>query len=112
MRQHGWMLLVLLALAPGMALAGPEDGGCQGRRDCPRGDYSLLHYWWPELYETRAHFFRSNLDQYPPGPSPTVPPSYLYLRSRCPSIPATPSSPYADPENYYGRPIVPPQPAP
>jgi hypothetical protein len=107
-RKHGWALLILLALVPGTALAGPEDGGCQGRH-CPRGDYLLLHYWWPELYRTRAYIHPSSLDQYPPGPSPAVPPTYDFFRYRCPSIPATPTSPYADPELYYGRPIVPPQ---
>jgi hypothetical protein len=105
-RKHGWVLLVLLALAPGAAPA--QDGGCQGR-NCPRSDYSFLHYWWPELYETRAHFGRYTLDQFPPGPSPAVPPTYDRFRYRCPSTPATPTSPYADPESYYGRPIVPPQ---
>jgi len=108
-RKHGWVVLVLLALVPGAGLAGPDDGGSQDHRGCPRGDYSLLHYWWPEWYEARAHFGRYSLDQYASGPSPAVPPSYLSNRSRCPSVPAAPSSPYSDPEAYYGRPIVPPQ---
>lgn len=106
-RKHGWVLLVLLALAPGAALAGPEDGACQGGH-CPHGDYSILHYWFPEWYEARAHLRRYDLDQYPPGPTPSVPPTHLFLRDRCPSIPPAPSFPYADPERYYGRPIAPP----
>jgi hypothetical protein len=108
-RKHGWAFLILLALVPGAALAGPDDGshGWNGLFS----DYSLLHYWWPELYETRAHFGRYSLDQYPPGPSPSVPATYDRFRyRRSPWIPSTPTSPYADPERYYGRPIVPPQP--
>jgi hypothetical protein len=106
-RKCGWVLLILLAVAPGAALAQPEFS-CQNGH-CPHGDYSALHYWFPEWYEARAHFHRSNLDQYPPGPFPPVPPSTLYLRNRCPSLPAMPAFPYADPERYYGRPVVPPQ---
>jgi hypothetical protein len=107
-RKYGWVLLLLMAIAPAAAWAGPDDGECQGGH-CPHGDYSVLHYWLPGWYEARAHFHRSNLDQYPPGPFPPVPPSTLFLRNRCPSMPAAPSFPYADPERYYGRSIAPPQ---
>ncbi len=104
-----WGLALLTGgLIAGTALAGPEDCGWRGR-DCPRSDYSILHYWWPELYRARAYVHPSNLDQYPPGPSPSVAPSYEVNRYRCPSIPAMPSSPYADPAAYYGRSLTAPR---
>ncbi len=78
-RKRGWMLLILLALVPGAALAGPDDER-PDHRGCPRSDYSFLHYWWPEFYETRAHFGRYSLDQFPPGPYPSVPPTYDRFR--------------------------------
>jgi hypothetical protein len=85
------------------ALAGPEDSGCN-RRDCDKhGDYSILHYWWPELYRARGYIHPAQLDQYPPGPEPAVTPTYNYYRYRCPYIPPTPTSPYSDPAGYYGR---------
>jgi hypothetical protein len=97
-----WALLFFIICA-GPALAGPEDGGCNGR-DCDRhGAYSILHYWWPELYRARAHIHPSSLDQYPPGPAPGVVPEYMYFRYRCPYIAPMPTSPYADPASYYGR---------
>ena len=100
----GW-LIALALLAPGMAFAGPE-GGRQG--DCPRSDYPLLHYWAPSLFQVRAQVHHaSRLDQYPPGPSPSVAPSYEFNRYKCRAIPPTPTSPYADPDGYYGRTIVP-----
>ena len=74
----------------------------------PRGQYSPLHYWLPEAYYLRKHLHPSNLDQYPPGPCPPVPPSYLSNCYPCRSVPAMPSSPYADPAAYYGRPVAPP----
>ena len=111
-KQDRWRPAVVLALAllaPGMALACPEDGWFWHRsRGCPHGDYSWLHYWAPGIYQVRAQTHPSNLDQYPPGPSPSVAPSYDFNRYKCRSIPSTPSDPYADPTAYFGRPIAPP----
>jgi hypothetical protein len=47
------------------------------------------------------------LDQYPPGPEPSVQPSYETTRYRCRTAPSMPMSPYADPAAYYGRSVVP-----
>jgi hypothetical protein len=113
-KRMGWRqaLTVLMWLLPlGAAQAGPylgDWGWCwhQGR-DCPRGQYCPLHYWTPCLYKVRAYVHPSNLDQYPPGPSPSVPPSYDTINYRCRSLQPTPSTPYADPAGYYGRQVVP-----
>jgi hypothetical protein len=113
-KRGGWRAPVVLwigLLAPGTALAGPylgDWGWCWHQdRDCARGEYSPLHYWTPGLYKVRAYVHPSNLDQYPPGPSPSVPASFETTRYRCRSIPPTPSSPYADPTGYYGRQVLP-----
>ena len=96
------MVLVLALLAPTAALAGPD---C---RDCPRNDYTRLHYWAPTLFLVRSHIHPSYLDQYPPGPSVCVPPTHEITKYKCRAIPPTAPSPYADPAAYYGRPITPP----
>jgi hypothetical protein len=99
-------------MGPAAAPAGPyigDWGWCwhQGH-DCPRGDYCWLHYWAPDLYKVRAWVHPSNLDQYPPGPSPTPPVGYEYNRYRCIAVPPAPSTPYADPAGYYGLSAAPP----
>jgi hypothetical protein len=113
--RHRLMALALFLglLLPSSALAGPffgDWGWCwhQGR-DCPRGEYSPLHYWTPEIYKVRACLRPSNLDQYPPGPFPPIPPTFEYFTYRCRSLPPMPTTPYADPPAYYGRPIAPPR---
>src|SRR4051794_25819719 len=110
-RKHGrkWAALglLLLLLAPSPATAGPFLGSWswwQPCRDCPRGEYSPLHYWAPNLFRARAVVHPSNLDQYPPGPCPEAPAGYQFTRYPCPAIPPTPTTPYADPTGYYGRP--------
>ncbi len=97
------LLTALLLATPGFA-DGDDGPRC---RNCPAGSYSVLHYWFPGWYEARAEFHPKNFDQYPPGPLPSVPPSYLYSKSRCPGVAPAPSSPYANPETYYGRAIAP-----
>jgi hypothetical protein len=111
----GWraaVVLMLGLLAPTPALAGPYLGewGAWWRpaRDCPRGCYSPLHYWLPTAYQLRAQVHPSSLDQYPPGPV-CVTPTYEINCYRCRTAPGAPTAPYADPESYYGRPIVPPR---
>jgi hypothetical protein len=104
-KQGGWRtlsVLFLATLAQTVAFAGPD---C---RDCPRSDYPRLHYWAPTLFLVRAYVHPSNLDQYPPGPCPYVPPSYEITKYKCRTIPPTPTAPYADPASYYGRPTSPP----
>jgi hypothetical protein len=103
LRCAGLTLLAGLLLA-GSCLAGPDgDGFGRPCRDCPRGEYSPLHYWAPALSYVRAYVHPSYLDQYPPGPSPSVAPSYDVRKYPCPATPPMPSSPYADPAAYYGR---------
>ena len=110
-KTNGWRTawaLCLGLLASGAALAGPEGGVCWQRwSDCPRSEYSPLHYWAPSLYPWRALVHPSNLDQYPPGPAPAVAPSFDVNRYRCRSIPPTATAPYADPAAYYGLPTAP-----
>lgn len=115
MRRLGWALMALLLAGPGAALAGPDDTSPSPYDEghhCPHGIYSILHYWFPEYYEARSLLHRYDLDEFAPGPNPPVTPAYIYTRNRCPSMPAAPSSPYSDPERYFGRPITPPTPAP
>jgi hypothetical protein len=112
-RGRWWTALVVLLgmLGPSQAQAGPFFGDwswCWHQaKDCPRGQYSPLHYWAPDIYRVRACIHPSNLDQYPPGPFPPVLPSYLFIKYPCRSVPPMPSPPYADPAAYYGRPIIP-----
>ena len=103
------LVLCLMLLAAPITLADSDSGWFwHSRRDCPRGDYSLLHYWAPSLYQVRACVRPSYLDQYPPGPFPPVPASFDVNKYRCRSIPPIPMAPYADPTSYYGRPVAPP----
>jgi hypothetical protein len=97
---------VIGCLTCASATAGPffGDGSWFWRpaRDCPRGQYSPMHYWAPSAYQLRAQVHPSNLNQYPPGPSAGVPPSFAYECYRCPSLPPLPSLPYSNPEAYFG----------
>lgn len=111
-RQGRWrtaLVLLFGLLAPTPAMAGPYFGDWgwlwHPSRDCPRGEYSPLHYWSPELYRARAFVHPSNLDQYPAGPNPCTPATYDISTYRCRSIPPTPASAYADPAGYFGRPV-------
>jgi hypothetical protein len=111
-RWRALLVLLLGLLAPTPALAGPFFGDWSWcwhpSPDCPHGQYSPLHYWAPGVYKVRACVHPSNLDQYPPGPTPPVAPSYQYSKYGCPSIRPAPTSPYADPVGYYGRSVTPP----
>jgi hypothetical protein len=99
-------VLLLALLAPRVALAGPYIGewswGWHPGPDCPRGDYCPLHYWAPDLYKVRAWVHPSFLDQYPPGPCPPVPPSFIGQKFPCQTTAPMPTIPYADPAGYYG----------
>jgi hypothetical protein len=108
-KEHRWRAALVLGwglLLPATAAAGPYLGNwgwCwhQGR-DCPRGEYSPLHYWAPTVYRVRACIHPSNLDQYPPGPCPPVPAPVIFNQYRCIANPPAPTAPYADPAGYYG----------
>jgi hypothetical protein len=113
-KQGRWRTALVLwvgLLAPGTVLAGPylgDWGWCwHPARDCPRGEYSALHYWTPGLYKVRMYVHPSNLDQYPPGPSVPVPATFETTKYPCRSIPTAPTAPYADPAAYFGRQILP-----
>ena len=108
-----WTCLNVLALALGMLFSDPAyAGGCVSifgwhvGRDCPRSDYSPLHYWVPEAYKLRAYVHPTSVDQYTAGPATPVEPAYETTRYRCRTLPPAPSTPYADPAAYYGRQIV------
>jgi hypothetical protein len=109
-RRRLMCVLLFGLLLPSSAMAGPYFGewSCFWRPspDCPRGLYSPCHYWLPEYYELRSCCRPVNIDQYPPGPTPPVAPSYLVNKWCCPTAPAAPTAPYADPSGYYGRPMV------
>jgi len=113
MHRCRWVGLVILmgGLVVSPATAGPYFGEwswCwRPGPECSRGDYSRLHYWAPEIYKVRACLFPSHVDQYPPGTCPPVTASSVILKSPCQSTPSAPTSPYADPDNYYGIPIAP-----
>ena len=107
-RKNLWLTaaIMLVFAAPTVALA-QEDckGPWLGRRDCPRSEYSPLHYWAPGLYQVRAWVHPSNLDQYPPGvPAPV---NMEVTKSRCRTLPPMATSPYADPFAYFGRTMAP-----
>lgn len=97
-KQLTMLILSMALLMPSTLLAGPK---CKG--DCPRSEYSRLHYWTPTLFLVRAYIHPSNLDQYAPGPAACIAPTYEFRKHRCPTAPAMPTSPYADPAAYYGR---------
>jgi hypothetical protein len=109
-RKHGcwWAVLTLCLAIPQVANAGPYLGDWSWLwhpcRDCPRGEYSPLHYWTVGLYKTRAVVHPSSLDQYSPGPSPAPTVEYLRTPYPCRTTPSAPTSPYADPAAYFGRP--------
>ena len=106
--------LLLVLLAPGRAPAGPylgDWGWCwHPSGNCTPWEYCWLHYWARDLYILRAWFHPSNLDTYAPGVP--VPISYEYFPYHCRSTAPAPTLPYADPEGYYGRPLVPPPTSP
>jgi hypothetical protein len=109
-RLSGWIggavlaALVLPSAAPAGYFLGEWSWHWHPDRNCPRGTYSPLHYWTPEVYKARACLHPSNLDQYAPGPCPTPPLGYEINRYRCLTTPPAPTTPYADPAGYYGLP--------
>lgn len=106
--QRTVILLGLAVAMPASAWADPDCGTPRHRSpDCPRSMYSPLHYWAPTWYRLRATVHPSSLDQYPPGPFPTVPAPVEITRHKCRAIPPGPGTPYADPAGYFGRPIAP-----
>jgi hypothetical protein len=111
-RRGCWGLVVMLALmAQERVQAGPylgDWGWCWHQApNCPRGQYSPLHYWAPQVYRARAFLHPVNLDQYAPGPSPPILPTFQSIRYPCRTAPPMPTAPYADPTGYYGRAVAP-----
>ena len=100
------LIVAILLLAPMTAQAGDWTWPCFGK-DCPQGEYCPLHYWTYWLFRARADIHPSNLDQFAPGPCPPVPPQMEKTRYPCRTTPAAPTTPYADPEGYYGRSVLP-----
>ena len=98
-------LALCLGLLPGTLCAGDLGLGWPWHRspDCPRSEYSVLHYWMPTLFKARAQIHPAYLDQYPPGPAEPIAPMFEVGRRRCPTLPPMPTAPYADPASYYGR---------
>jgi hypothetical protein len=110
-RRRWWPLIALLVapFLPQAAHAGPyigDFGWCwKPAKECPRGQYSFLHYWTPRVYQYAHELFPPNVDQFPPGLP--VDPSFDQLVSPCRTQPPMPTHPYADPSGYYGRPVLP-----
>jgi hypothetical protein len=111
-RGRWWPALGLLVvlLVPKTAQAGPflgDWGWCwHPSGDCQPTEYSWLHYWARDVFIIRACVHPSNLDQFAPGLP--VPVGAIYQPYSCRSIAPAPSLPYADPEAFYGIPLVPP----
>jgi hypothetical protein len=109
--KHWWIAMALALLVPSSAWAGPffgDWGWCWNPApDCPRSQYSRWHWWAPTAFYVRMYLHPTSLDEFPPGPSPSVPPTYIIGKSCCITIPSAPTTPYADPTGYYGRPIAP-----
>jgi hypothetical protein len=103
-------LLALLLSAPRTALGGPylgEWSWCwKPSGDCTPSLYSPCHYWTPTAYRLRAWCKPSSKDSYAPGVP--IHPTFIVQGYPCQSTAPAPSPPYADPEAYYGIPIVPP----
>ncbi|HZZ78618.1 MAG TPA: hypothetical protein VFE62_08870 [Gemmataceae bacterium] len=101
--KYSWALLILMAFS---GFASAQDGRCD-HNGCPHGIYPIGHYWWPTYYRLRGWVHPSYLDRYPPGPFPPIPPTFEDHRYRCASIPPAPTSAYANPTAYFGRPLAP-----
>ena len=69
-RRAGWLsVLALVLLAPALVHGDPPCGGDgTSRRDCPRSEYSPLHYWAPSLYPVRAPLFSVESGSIPARP--------------------------------------------
>jgi hypothetical protein len=106
-----WRVLVLCAglLLPATSQAGPyigDFGYCwKPAKDCPKGQYSFLHYWVPLAYLFAHELFPVNIDQYPPGLPVEV--SWAVEPSPCRTAPPLPTPAYADPAAFFGRPVLP-----
>jgi hypothetical protein len=99
-------ITLALAMTLGsMASAGPFFGDWCPPHDCPPGDYCSLHFMLPGYYRLRACVHSSNVDQYPDGVC--ISGSSEMTKLPCRTQPPMPSSPYADPSAYYGRPMTP-----
>ena len=104
-RRFGWALAAWIVALPSALCAGPFFGDVCPPRDCPPGDYCPLHYWLPGYYRLRSCAHPSNLDQYPQGPAVAIGGSLV--GQPCRTVPPGPTSPYANPEGYYGRSMTP-----
>jgi hypothetical protein len=109
-RLCGWLgfALVVGLLIPAPAQAGPyigDFGWCwKPAKDCPKGEYSFLHYWTPRLYQLCYELFPAKIAQYPPGLPVDL--SWEVDPSPCRTQPPFPSPPYADPAGFFGRPVL------
>jgi hypothetical protein len=110
-QRRGWIGLGLLLalLIPGRAPAGPyigDFGWCwKPAKDCPKGQYSFLHYWTPLLIRFAQEVFPANVDSYAPGLPVDL--SWQIEPSRCRTMPPVPTPAYADPAGFFGRPVLP-----
>jgi hypothetical protein len=83
------LVLTVSLLLPGEGTAGPLVDHLLGRQtDCPPTSYSPCHYWTPTLYRLQCYCHNTSpcLWQFPPGPSPEVPPSYRITKYPCPAV--------------------------
>ncbi len=106
-----WCVLVLCVglLLPATSQAGPyigDFGYCwKPAKECPKGEYSFLHYWTPTMYRAIYHFLPAHLDQYPPGLPVAL--SWQAVPSACRTEAPIPTPEYADPAGFFGRPVLP-----
>ena len=105
------LVWLLGLLTPETAQAGPYlgewDWHWHPSPNCPPWLYSPLHYWAMRLYRWRAFCHPSYLDQYPPGPCPHPPAPWQIQKAHCQGVLPAPTAPYAVPDGYYGRDIIP-----
>jgi hypothetical protein len=62
--------------------------GCSGNEgtDCPRREYSALHYWFPTLWNVHARHHAPEVPMCAPDRAPGIPYSYKIRNFPCPAV--------------------------
>jgi hypothetical protein len=107
--KHGWLVGLLVSVG----LVWPTSsfaGGLFWHDDCPKPDYSPLHYWAPTLYRCRAYHHDPQYI-YPPLLEPRITPGCHIQRFPCPPVPpAVSAADYPVPPIRPGPPATEPSP--
>jgi hypothetical protein len=82
-------LTAVLVVAAGLATAIPARAGVLadlfGCGDCPRPDYSPIHYWVPRAVKVHDCLHGPRLPVYGPEIHPEVPPGTYTIQFPCPA---------------------------